>query len=89
MNAILTLQRRIRLVKYREIIGDNLSKAGWSWGVSAIDSQRRTIWIVDAHRGDGKCVVVRVDETSHTRIIALRKCRRSAEPGQSKAKWVG
>jgi hypothetical protein len=48
---------------YWEIIADNLSKAGWSWGyVSAIDSQRRTIWIVDAHRGDGKRYVVRADE---------------------------
>src|SRR5437773_2802974 len=45
------------------IIADNLSKAGWSWGcVSAIDSSRRTIWIVDAHRGDGKRFVVRADE---------------------------
>src|SRR5438128_1263414 len=42
-------------MKYWEIIADNLSKAGWSWGcVSALDSERRTIWIVDAHRGDGK-----------------------------------
>jgi hypothetical protein len=41
-------------MKYWEIIADNLSKAGWSWGcVSAIDSNRRTIWIADAHRGDG------------------------------------
>jgi hypothetical protein len=32
--------------KYWEIIADNLSKAGWSWGcVSAIDSNGRTIWI--------------------------------------------
>jgi len=46
-----------------EIIADNLSKAGWSWGcVSAIDSNGRTIWIADAHRGDGKRFVVRVDE---------------------------
>jgi len=38
-----------------EIIADNLSKAGWSWGcVSALDPEGRTIWIVDAHRGDGK-----------------------------------
>jgi hypothetical protein len=45
-----------------EIIADNLSKAGWSWGwVSAIDSQGQTIWIVDAHR-DGKRFVVRADE---------------------------
>jgi len=48
---------------YWEIIADNLSKAGWSWGyVSAIDSKRRTIWIVDAHRGDGNRYVVRADE---------------------------
>jgi hypothetical protein len=48
---------------YREIIADNLSEAGWSLGyVSAIDSQGRTIWIADAHRGDGKRFVVRADE---------------------------
>jgi hypothetical protein len=46
-----------------EIIADNLSKAGWSRGcVSAIDSNGRTIWIVDAHRADGKRFVVRADE---------------------------
>jgi len=46
-----------------EIIADNLSKAGWSWGwVSAADSEGRTIWIADAHRGDGKRFVVRADE---------------------------
>jgi hypothetical protein len=45
-----------------EIIADNLSKAGWSWRcVSALDSQGRTIWIVDAHRG-GKRFVVHADE---------------------------
>jgi hypothetical protein len=39
------------------------SKAGWSWGcVSAIDSNGRTIFIADAHRGDGKRFVVRADE---------------------------
>jgi hypothetical protein len=46
-----------------ETIADNLSKAGWSLGyVSAIDSQGRTIWIADAHRGDGKRFIVRADE---------------------------
>ena len=46
-----------------EIIADNLKKAGWSLGwVSAIDSRGRTIWIVDAHRGDGKRFVARSDE---------------------------
>jgi len=49
-------------VKYWEIIADNLSKAGWSYGyVSAIDSHRRTIWIADAHR-DGSTLHVRADE---------------------------
>jgi hypothetical protein len=46
-----------------EIIADNLSKAGWSWGcVSAIDSNGRTIFVVDAHRDDGKRLVVHADE---------------------------
>jgi len=42
---------------------DKLSKAGWSWGwVSAVDAEGRTIWIVDAHRDNGKRFVVRSDE---------------------------
>jgi len=49
-------------LKYWEIIADNLSKAGWSYGyVSTVDSEGRTIWVVDAHR-DGKRFVVRADE---------------------------
>ena len=50
-------------MNYAEIIADNLSKSGWSWGcVSAIDLEARTIWIADAHRDDGKRFVVRADE---------------------------
>jgi hypothetical protein len=50
-------------VKYWEIIADRLSKAGWSLGwISAVDSQGRTIWIVDAHR-DAERFVVRADGT--------------------------
>jgi hypothetical protein len=50
-------------MKYCEVIDDNLSKAGWSWGcVSAVDREGRTIWIADAHRDDGKRFVVRADE---------------------------
>jgi hypothetical protein len=49
--------------RYWEIIADNLSKAGWSLGwVSAVESEGRTIWIVDAHRDDGQRFVVRADE---------------------------
>jgi hypothetical protein len=32
---------------------------GW---VSALDVEGRTIWIVDAHRDDGKRFIVRADE---------------------------
>jgi hypothetical protein len=54
---------RMREVKYWEIIANKLSKAGWSLGwVSAVDSNGRTLWIVDAHRDDGKRFVVRSDE---------------------------
>jgi hypothetical protein len=50
-------------VKYWEIIADNLSKAGWSWGcVSAIDSNGRTIWIADAHQDDEKRFSVHADD---------------------------
>ena len=50
-------------MKYWEIIAKRLSKAGWSLGwVSALDCEGRTIWIVDAHRGDGKHFIVRADE---------------------------
>jgi hypothetical protein len=50
-------------VKYWEIIADNLSKAGWSLGwVSAVDSEGKTIWIVDAHRDDAKRFIVHADE---------------------------
>ena len=51
-----------RRVKYWELIADNLSKTGFSWGcVSAADSEGRTIWITDAHR-DGKRFIVRADD---------------------------
>jgi hypothetical protein len=39
-----------------------LSKERISLGLSALDSEGRTIWIVDAHRDDGKRFVVRADE---------------------------
>ena len=49
-------------MKHWKIIVDRLHDAGWSLGwVSAIDSERRTIWIVDAH-GYGKRFIVCADE---------------------------
>jgi hypothetical protein len=66
------------VVKDWEIIADRLSKAGWSLGwVSAIDSEGRTIWIVDAHRDDGKRFIVRADEKLTAFIeleAAIRTC---------------
>jgi len=45
------------------MIADNLSKAGWSRGcVAAVDREGREIWIVDAHRDDGKLFIARSDE---------------------------
>jgi hypothetical protein len=50
-------------VKSWEIIADNLHDAGWSVGwVAAVDREGRTIWIVDAHRDDGRRFIVRADE---------------------------
>jgi hypothetical protein len=56
---------RIRCVKrYWEIIADNLSKAGWSWGcIATVDRKGRTIFVADAHRDDGKRFVVHADDT--------------------------
>ena len=50
-------------MKSWEIIADRISEAGWSWGcVSTINSNGQTIFVADAHRGDGKRFVVRADE---------------------------
>jgi hypothetical protein len=66
-------------VKYWEIIADNLKKRGWSLGyVSAIDSDGRTIWIADAHRGDGKRFVCACDEKL-TAFLELESATRLLE----------
>jgi hypothetical protein len=62
----------------QEIIADNLSKAGWSWGcVSAIDSNGRTIFVADAHRGDGQRFIVHTDEKL-TAFLQLESATRLA-----------
>jgi hypothetical protein len=63
-----------------------------AWGcVSAVDSSGRTIWIADAHRGDGKRFVVRADELL-TAFLELESAIRgsffgygSAVPGSSQS----
>jgi hypothetical protein len=65
-----------------EIIADNLSKAGWSWGcVLAVDSKGRTIWIADAHRDDGRRYVVRAEEklTAFVGLESGDSIRRNAQ----------
>jgi hypothetical protein len=65
-------------LKHWEIIADNLSKAGWSWATSQLLILRwRTIWIADAHRGDGKRLVVRADEklTAFVELEAAVRCQ--------------
>jgi hypothetical protein len=50
-----------------------LSKADWSLGwVSASDSEGRTIWIVDAQRGEGNRFIVRFDEKL-TALVELER----------------
>ncbi len=67
-------------MKHWEITADNLSKAGWSWGcVSAVDSLGQTIWVADAHRGDGQRFVVRADEKL-TAFLELESVIRLVSP---------
>jgi hypothetical protein len=55
------------------MIAANLSKACWSLGwVSALDCEGRTLWIVDAHRDNGKRFVVHADEKL-TSFLELEK----------------
>jgi hypothetical protein len=64
-------------VKYWEIIADNLSKAGWSSGcVAAVDQRGQTIWIADAHRGDGRRLVVHAEE----KLTAFVELESAVEP---------
>ncbi len=71
-------------MKYWEIIADNLKKAGWSLGyVSALDREGRTIWIADAHRGDGKRFIVRADEKLAA-FLELESANRAVSPLKSR-----
>jgi hypothetical protein len=71
-------ENRHHSVKYWKIIADKLSKSGWSWGcVSAADSRGRTIFVADAHRGDGQRFIVCADEKLTTFVqldSAIRGC---------------
>jgi hypothetical protein len=50
-------------MKYREIIADNLKKAGWNCGcISSTDHNGRQFWVVAAEREDGGRFIVCADE---------------------------
>jgi hypothetical protein len=72
-------------VKYWEIIADNLHKAEWSLGwVSALDLQGRRIWIVDAHRDDGKHFVVHADE----KLTTFMELEAAIRPSAWNSAWL-
>ena len=50
-------------MKCWEIIADNLSKAGWSWGyISSTDEEGRQFCVAAAERDDAGRFIVRADE---------------------------
>jgi hypothetical protein len=58
---------------------DILKRAGWSLGwISAVDSHGRTLWIVDAHRDNGKRFVARSDEKLTALLELEATCRLAA-----------
>jgi hypothetical protein len=68
--------------RLQEIISDNLSQAGWSLGcVATVDGEGKTIWIADAHRDDGKRLVVRADEKL-TAFLELESATQRFAPPQ-------
>lgn len=65
-------------MKYWEIVADNLSKAGWSWGcVATVDRDGRRIFVADAHRGDEKRFVGHAEEklTAFLKLEAATRAR--------------
>src|SRR6266704_5734398 len=73
-------------MKCWEVIAHNLSKAGWSWGcVSAVNCNGRTIFVADAHRGNGRRFVVRADEKL-TAFLELESAIRSKSSSRSESR---
>jgi hypothetical protein len=69
-------------VRYWEIIADNLSKAGWSWGcVATVDSNGQTIFVADARRDNGKRFIVTADEKLRAFLELQRVTRECIDAG--------
>jgi hypothetical protein len=55
-------------------------ESGWSWGcVATVDATGRTIFVADAHRGDGQRFVVRADDKL-TAFMEMESAIRAPEP---------
>ena len=77
-NAALGLVFAVQKLPYR--------KAGWSWG--SVDRDGRTIWIADAHRGDGKRFVVHSDEKLSAFLELELAIRASGDKLSREVKWI-
>ena len=65
-------------MKFWEVIADNLSKAGWTWGcVATVDSNGQTIFVADAHRDNGKRFIVTADKKLRAFLELQRVTRES------------
>ena len=65
----------------KRIIADSLKKGLLDYGyISALDRDGRTIWIVDAHRGDGRRLIVHADEKLAASIELELACKHQWVP---------
>ncbi len=72
--------------KYWEIIADNLSASGWTWGCSShIDSTSRVLFTADAHRDNGKRFIVTADE----KLTAFLELESQTVQGRAANRWPG
>jgi len=68
-------------MKYWEMIADNLSKQGWWWGHSTqVDAAGRTVFVVDAHRDDGRRYIARSDELLTAFLELEQQLRKAVRP---------
>ena len=51
-------------MNYWEIIADKFNASGWTWGYCTVATASGLRYIVDAHCGDGRRLIVESDELS-------------------------
>jgi len=73
-------------MRFWEIIADRLHCDGWSWGCcSVVTTKNRVLFIIDAHRGDGRRFVISSDEKL-TAFLELERATRDSRSSKSKGK---